>query len=313
MHLGNGSDQATLEYTLKYNPPMDLAVAERNLKEIKGILEGLGVVFLLGSGSCLGAVRDKAFIPWDDDVDLLTVIGTNGLTEKLVDAAVEEFREKGYFVGEMDAPRSTTKMTVKDHVRISLEAVRIYDDHLYSYPGIALPAAMFTHPKEIEFLAERFNVPNPPEEYLRLKYGAEVDGPQEVRGVREGRCGEDFGWGGDRPAMLAQGAGPERPAGVRGRGDPGGLRPLLDRPAGICRDNPAKSHLVRPGHQVPGTRGGPVHGGVGAEQDIRCTAPTPYPGHGASRQERWAQSATSFHRSEPGPRGRSAARIGSAS
>ena len=111
MQLGNGSDQATLEYTLKYNPPMDLAVAERNLKEIKGILDGLGVVFLLGSGSCLGATRDKAFIPWDDDVDLLTVIGTNGLTEKLVDAAVEEFRAKGYFVGEMDAPRSTTKMT----------------------------------------------------------------------------------------------------------------------------------------------------------------------------------------------------------
>ncbi len=173
MQLGNGSDQATLEYTLKYNPPMDLAVAERNLKEIKGILDGLGVVFLLGSGSCLGATRDKAFIPWDDDVDLLTVIGTNGLTEKLVDAAVEEFRAKGYFVGEMDAPRSTTKMTVKDHVRISLEAVRIFDDHVYAYPGIALPAAMFTHPKEIEFLGEKFNVPNPPEEYLRLKYGAE--------------------------------------------------------------------------------------------------------------------------------------------
>jgi hypothetical protein len=31
--LGNGSAKASLEYTLKYNPPMNHAVAERNLKE----------------------------------------------------------------------------------------------------------------------------------------------------------------------------------------------------------------------------------------------------------------------------------------
>ena len=60
MTSGNGSDQASLDYTLKYNPPMDLAVAERNLKEAKKILDQLGIVFLLGSGVCLGATRDKA-------------------------------------------------------------------------------------------------------------------------------------------------------------------------------------------------------------------------------------------------------------
>ena len=85
MNRGNGSDQASMDYSLKYNPPMDPAVMERNLREIKGVLEELGVVFLLGSGSCLGAVRDKAFIPWDDDVDLLAVIGVNGLTDEKVD------------------------------------------------------------------------------------------------------------------------------------------------------------------------------------------------------------------------------------
>ena len=76
MTLGNGSDQESLEYTNKYNPPMDLAAAESNLKEVKQILDQLGVVFLLGSGSCLGATRDNAFIPWDDDIDLLSVMGS---------------------------------------------------------------------------------------------------------------------------------------------------------------------------------------------------------------------------------------------
>ena len=180
MILGNGSDQASLEYTLMYNPPMDLVVAERNLKELKQILDGLGVVFLLGSGSCLGATRDKAFIPWDDDVDLVSVIGINGFTEESPDIAANAFRERGYFVGELDAANSKTLMTLKDNVRVSLESLRISDDHVYAYPGIRLPANMFTQPKEIDFLGEKFFVPNPPEEYLRIKYGVEWMVPKKA-------------------------------------------------------------------------------------------------------------------------------------
>ena len=180
MDMGNGSDKASLDYSLKYNPPIDPAVAERNLKEMKGILDGLGVVFMFGSGSCLGAVREKAFIPWDDDIDLLAVIGINGLTEERVDLVAAALRDAGYFVSEGDAPRSKLIMSIKDYVRIGLESLRIIDGSVYSYPGIALPAGMFTQPKEIEFLGERFNVPNPPEEYLALKYGAEWMVPKKA-------------------------------------------------------------------------------------------------------------------------------------
>ena len=98
---GNGSDSASLEYTFKYNPPMDHAVAERNLKEAKQILDNAGIVFLLFSGACLGAVRDSAFIPWDDDIDLLSVMGINDLSEERLLAAVKIFRENGYFVREL--------------------------------------------------------------------------------------------------------------------------------------------------------------------------------------------------------------------
>ena len=162
MTLGNGSDQATLEYTLRYNPPMDLAVAENNLKEVKQVLHQLGIVFLLGSGSCLGATRDKAFIPWDDDIDLLSVIGVNGLTEEMVDAAADALREKGYFVSEFKMAHSKAFATMKDYVRIGLECVRIVDDTIYLFPGFWIPANILIQPKEIEFLGEKFLVPNPP-------------------------------------------------------------------------------------------------------------------------------------------------------
>ena len=181
MMLGNGSDKAAMEYTLKYNPPMDLTVAKTNLKEIKQVLEQLGVVFLLGSGTCLGATRDKALMPWDDDIDLLSVLGINGLTEAKVDAVVDALREKGYFIREFAMANSKAFATVKNYVRISLECVRIVNDSIYLFPGgFKIPASMFTQPKEIEFLGEQFLVPNPPEDYLRLKYGEEWMVPKKA-------------------------------------------------------------------------------------------------------------------------------------
>ena len=175
MHPGNGSDEETLEFSFKYNPPMDPAAGERALKEAKEILDPLGVVFLLSSGTCLGAIRDNAFIPWDDDIDLISIIGSDGLTEELVDKAVEAFREKGYFVyaagGANRAVQAYSMM--KDYVRTGWECYRIIDGSISVYPATKIPAAFFTQPKRITFMGEQFLVPNPPEEYLRLKYGEE--------------------------------------------------------------------------------------------------------------------------------------------
>ena len=38
--------------------PMEMAVAETVLKEVKQILDELGIVFFLRHGTCLGAVLD---------------------------------------------------------------------------------------------------------------------------------------------------------------------------------------------------------------------------------------------------------------
>ena len=172
MHAGNGSDQESLEFTLKYNPPMGPAAGERALKEAKEILDQLGVVFLLSSGTCLGAIRDNAFIPWDDDIDLISVIGANSLTEELVDIAAATFREKGYFVYELKGTNKAFSM-MKDYVRTGWECYRIIEESVWAYPRTQIPAKLFTQPREIAFLGENFLVPNPTEEYLRLKYGEE--------------------------------------------------------------------------------------------------------------------------------------------
>ena len=173
MTLGNGSDQSTMDYSLKYNPPIDLAVAESNLKEVKQILDQLGIVFVLGSGTCLGATRDKAFIPWDDDIDLVSVIGVNGLVEESIDGALAAFGDRGYYVRRNNVPNAVSHSIIKDYVRVDWSCARIIGHSIYSFPSVQLPAQLFIQPIEIEFLGENFFVPNPPEEYLRLKYGDE--------------------------------------------------------------------------------------------------------------------------------------------
>jgi len=255
MMLGNGSDKATMEYTLKYNPPMDLAVAKTNLKEIKQVLEQLGVVFLLGSGTCLGATRDKALTPWDDDIDLLSVLGINGLTEAKVDAVVDALREKGYFIREFAMANSKAFATVKNYVRISLECVRIADDIIYLFPGgFKIPASMFTQPKEIEFLGEQFLVPNPPEDYLRLKYGEEWMVPKKAGEYEIDVVGKvpDAGFVGQplRIRVIDNEGGPIPEAEVvlvgrgRSRTDQGGYAQLLLPGPDFC------SLIIRyPGHE----------------------------------------------------------------
>ena len=177
MTTGNRSDRSAMEYSLRYNPPMDRVISERNLKEEKQILDQLGVVFLLQSGSCLGAVRDNAFIPWDDDTDTASVIGLNGLTEEKIDTALALFRSNGYYCkmnySILDRPPySISYSVIKDYARLDWNCMLVVDGVIRSYPGVQVPATLFTHPREIEFLGEKFFVPNPPEEYLRLKYGS---------------------------------------------------------------------------------------------------------------------------------------------
>jgi len=180
MKASDGASEAALERSLAEWIPADPVAAKMVLIEAKQILDKLGIVFFLRQGTCLGAIRDHGFIPWDDDLDLGSVFGLHGFSEKSVDRVVAAFRENGFFATVEHHDQYIYVPMIKSAVRVNWTCYRILDDSILHYPGVRLPVRLFTNLKEIEFLEKKFNVPNPPEEYLLLKYGEEWVTPKKT-------------------------------------------------------------------------------------------------------------------------------------
>lgn len=120
MDLSDAANDAIQDRLTRTTPPMDVDVARMLLLEAKEIMDRLGVQFFLRQGTCLGAVRDNAFIPWDDDLDLGVVVGLNGFTERLIDRVLEAFRESGYYVQAQRSDSLVYSTLLKNNMRIDL-------------------------------------------------------------------------------------------------------------------------------------------------------------------------------------------------
>ena len=180
MVSGDGADEAALERSHSVALPLDVDVATELLTEVGQIMARLGVVFFLRQGTCLGAIRDNGFIPWDDDLDIGSVLGLHGLTEETIDKTASAFDDSGYFVKVEDSDRYVNVSMMKSSTRIDWACYRIVDDSIFHFPGVRIPASLFAQLKEIDFIDAKFLVPNPPEDYLRCKYGDDWRTPKAV-------------------------------------------------------------------------------------------------------------------------------------
>ena len=160
-----------MDQLLRTTPPMDTAVAATLLREAKEIMDEHGVVFFLRQGTCLAAIRDHTFIPWDDDLDIGSIEGLHGFDERVIEPVADSFRARGFFVKRISFSGETLLGLMKHNIRIDWVCYRVHKQHIVHFPGVRIPVRLFTDLKEIDFIGEKFLVPNPPEEYLRHKYG----------------------------------------------------------------------------------------------------------------------------------------------
>ena len=165
------SDNSSLEQSYQTLQPMETNNALAILGEAKKILDQLGVVFFLRQGTCLGAIRENGLIPWDDDLDLGSVIGLHGFNEEQVDLVILEFKKLGFSTNLEKYLDYLDVTMMKSNIRIDWTCYRIVDDSIIHFPGVPIPVHLVMKLKEIEFAGGSYLVPNPPEDYLLAKYG----------------------------------------------------------------------------------------------------------------------------------------------
>ena len=176
----SAANDAAMDVLTRTTPPMDASVAGALLREAKQIFDEHGVVFFLRQGTCLGAIRDNAFITWDDDLDVGSIFGMHGFDERLVDPVAASFRDRGFYVKKGSFAGETWLGLMKDGIRIDWVCFRDRNGSIIHFPGVPIPVGLFRNLKEIEFIGEKFLVPNPPEEYLSYKYGPDWRTPKRT-------------------------------------------------------------------------------------------------------------------------------------
>ena len=159
---------------------MDTSVAAELLRETKKIMDEHGVVFFLRQGTCLGAIRDNALIPWDDDIDIGSIEGFHGFDEQVIGPVADSFRAHGFHVTRSNSGGEIWLGLMKHDIRIDWICYRVHKQHIVHFPGLLIPTRLFTDLKQVDFIGEKFLVPNPPEEYLAIKYGPSWMTPNQL-------------------------------------------------------------------------------------------------------------------------------------
>lgn len=121
------NDAARKSNVLKELSPQDQKLLKEALLEeykvISDFCEKHGLVVFLGGGSCLGAVRHKGYIPWDDDLDLnMPRADYNKLIELIEQGAFPDGYEFSYPSKKHDSKNPFLKIYVK-----GTKNVEIYD------------------------------------------------------------------------------------------------------------------------------------------------------------------------------------------
>ena len=180
MDPSDAENAALMEHLERTIPPMDLGDAEKLLREVKQIFDDQNVVFFLRQGTCLGAVRDHALIPWDDDLDLGSIIDMHGFTEDAIAPAVETLRSIGCYVEVHREGLYTAVKIMKYRIRIDWQCYRVVKGTIAHYPGVPFPVSLFSELTPVEFIGDHYLVPSPPQEYLRYKYGPDWVTPKQA-------------------------------------------------------------------------------------------------------------------------------------
>jgi len=143
--------------------PQELDEQNKGLIEIKDILEQAGIFFTLEGGVLLGAVREKGFLPWDDDVGL--ALRTEDIYTRK-EELVKAFSAAGFtFLGSDDSYENFKIELSKYGCRYELLGWYLRGNKRRRKHH-RMPRRFLEKTEKIAFLGQHYNCPSPPEQYL---------------------------------------------------------------------------------------------------------------------------------------------------
>ena len=159
---------------------MHMEDARKVLLEIRQLLNDTNIIFFLRHGTCLGAVRDGELIPWDDDIDIGSIIGMHNLIEPSILQAVDEFKRAGFQVKVLETDFHIGVELSKLGIPVDWTCYKVLGKSILQYPGVKIPVRIYEDLSTVSLLDKPFLVPSPPEEYLTLKYGPDWKVPKKT-------------------------------------------------------------------------------------------------------------------------------------
>jgi GT2 family glycosyltransferase len=166
---------------------MNKELAKQFLFEVDEIFKKYNITYWLDCGTLLGAIRNKDFIDWDDDLDIGTykpIFLDYDLWQKII----SDFLEKNIFIITTWGDSVFTCKKIENNEEITMD-IHTYKkvnneyqcamkDNLFS-----IPEELFNTLDSIKFLDKNFNIPHQPDKFLSLWFGNNWREPHpEIKG-----------------------------------------------------------------------------------------------------------------------------------
>ncbi len=154
------------------NHVIDVEIAKKDLLDIKRILDKAGIRFWLMFGTFLGAYRDKALIPYDEDTDLAIYAEDIPALARCKQALAKE----GFHVGanamavilqRYGEHTDIHRLELSGNKRVWIGTSTEYD------------SSAFETFNEIEFLGQNWRILSEPERWLKYTYGEDWKTPMK--------------------------------------------------------------------------------------------------------------------------------------
>jgi len=144
---------------------------ENDLRVCKDVLDALGVKWCIMGGIVLGYSRYREVMEWDTDVDI-------GIFEEVDTTSWDKIGRKLSAAGFSGIP-SSRKDFILAYRQTELNLWMFHKNGLYyeafpeSTPGIKFveKAIWYNSPKIVDFLGDKYPIPNNTEDYLVCQYG----------------------------------------------------------------------------------------------------------------------------------------------